>query len=405
MDEASNAHATRRAALRSVGLLLASSLSAACGGSSGAREPRRETNGGPAPDGSGNPSRTSDAGATPSTPDAQPESRPETGSSASDAAADACLPPSPPKPRPLELLDIHAHFVPEAYKAAAEQAGYALGPRATWSRWSLDEHLALADGLGVAVSVLSLPAPGVHFGDDAAALALARAVNDEAAMLVSRSPSRLRFLACLPLPDVEGALAEWQRVASLKGCVGAAVYAHARGMYLGDPQLDPLWKALNDASSTVLVHPQAPEPTAGGSMPLEQAASLTRATMGMFTARVITRHASIRFVLANCGGILPGVLDRIQTFGLAGYTISADQTKQELAQLFFDCAGAVLGTQLPALLRHVPIARVLYGSDSGADFYHAIVAQRAAFDAELDAAPGEPLAALWRANGRAFALP
>lgn len=313
--------------------------------------------------------------------------------------------PSPaPTPRPRELVDVHAHFVPEAFRAAAEAAGHDLTRRATFAAWSLDEHLALADVLGVAMSVLSLPAPGVHLGDGAQAVALARIVNDEAAALVARSPERLRFFAALPLPDVTGALAEWQRASSLRGCVGAVLYAQAGDLLLGDVRLDPLLGALNEVEALVLVHPQLPAPGAPADLSLEAAVSVTRAAMGMFESRMVTRFSKARFILAGVGGILPGVLDRIQSFGLAGYTIAPNQTRRELAGLYFDCAGAVLGTQLRALLEHVSIARVLYGSDSGSAPLDATVEQSGAFDRELDAAPGKPLRAHWLDNGRALAL-
>ena len=41
--------------------------------------------------------------------------------------------------------------------------------------WSVDEHLRLLDDNGIEMAVLSMSSPGVHFGDDAAALLLGRA--------------------------------------------------------------------------------------------------------------------------------------------------------------------------------------------------------------------------------------
>lgn len=64
------------------------------------------------------------------------------------------------------------------------------------------------DRAGVELSVLSLSSPGTHFGDDRAARAPTREVNEFAAALGQAHPGRVGHLATLPLPDVEGALEE-----------------------------------------------------------------------------------------------------------------------------------------------------------------------------------------------------
>lgn len=375
---------SRRAALRGAALALASAMVSACRGGEADEPGASAADAAPAPpDGGPPPPR-----------DASPASP------AADGAAPA-VPRTPLAPRPRELVDVHAHFVPEAFRSAAAAAGYDLAG-STFGEWSLEEHLSLAEGLGVATSVLSLPAPGVHVVQGAQAVALARTVNDEAAAWVARAPERLRFFAVLPLPDVEAALSEWSRAAELPGCVGAVLFAEAGGVYVGAPELDPLLSALNASGAAVLIHGLASRGALAPS--LEAAASLTRAAMTMFEGRVVTRFAGARFILAGAGGVLPGVLDRIQTFGLAGYTIPPAQTQAELAGLYFDCAGAVPGTQLPALLKHVPITRFLYGSDSGALPFNAIAALVDAFDGELAAAPGKSLRRHCIENGAAFAL-
>ena len=48
----------------------------------------------------------------------------------------------------------------------------------------------------------------MHTGDDASARALARRCNEFSAELVKDHPGRFAGFACLPLPDVDGALLE-----------------------------------------------------------------------------------------------------------------------------------------------------------------------------------------------------
>jgi hypothetical protein len=79
------------------------------------------------------------------------------------------------------FVDVHAHFLTDAYVARARAAGHDVPDGMPgWPHWSLGEHSELMDRLGIDSAVLSLSSPGVHFGDDEAARVLAREVNEPA---------------------------------------------------------------------------------------------------------------------------------------------------------------------------------------------------------------------------------
>src|SRR5437016_2340422 len=107
-------------------------------------------------------------------------------------------------------IDVHHHILPPAYvgwlaaNGVRDAGGRELPP------WSVDETLALMDGHDIATAVVSVSAPGEHLapGQDAIARAKARELNELAARLAADYPERFRFFATLPLPDVDGALAE-----------------------------------------------------------------------------------------------------------------------------------------------------------------------------------------------------
>jgi 6-methylsalicylate decarboxylase len=106
-------------------------------------------------------------------------------------------------------VDFHAHFVPDFYRDAATRAGYGDPDGiAGFPPWSVNEALGMMDRNGITVAVASVSSPGVHFGDDAAARQLARRVNEFNAAVSGKHPDRFAVLASLPLPDIEGALAE-----------------------------------------------------------------------------------------------------------------------------------------------------------------------------------------------------
>ena len=267
-----------------------------------------------------------------------------------------------------DLIDFHAHFLPQVYLEKAKAAGQSPDGMPEWPAWTLDDHLFLMDLTGIAVSVLSISSPGVHFGDDSAAAALARLVNDEAAKLVSSRSDRLRFLAALPLPDVQGAIQEWQRVRSAPGCVGAIIMSHAAGLYPGNPKFDPLWQELNRAKPIVLMHPTSPlnwravSPSRPRPM-MEFYFESARACIDMFKATLVERYPNIRLLIPHCGGALPIALDRVMMLAGAGLSAAPLSTPDQVRKLWFDSAGSPFPVQMPSLLRHTTADRIVYGSD------------------------------------------
>ena len=76
-------------------------------------------------------------------------------------------------------------------------------------------------------------------------------INDELAMLKF---DRFGWTACLPLPYVDGSIAEIRRCMRM-GALGVKVPTNANGVYLGDPALDPVMEELDRQNALVLIHP------------------------------------------------------------------------------------------------------------------------------------------------------
>ncbi|MFD6414233.1 amidohydrolase, partial [Nocardia asteroides] len=94
------------------------------------------------------------------------------------------------------LIDVHAHFVTDAYVAAARSAGIEHPDGMPgWPTWAVDEHLDLMRRSGIEKSYLSISSPGVHFGDDGAARSLAREVNTFGARVRAENPQRFGHFA------------------------------------------------------------------------------------------------------------------------------------------------------------------------------------------------------------------
>ena len=115
------------------------------------------------------------------------------------------------------------------------------------------------DAMGVDQTLLypTWFAEGFHLIEDPdTAYALARAYNDWMADFCSAAPERLFATAMIPLQNLDFAIEELERIATIPCFRGAFI----RPMFLEDryfthPYFDPLWAALEELGITAAVHP------------------------------------------------------------------------------------------------------------------------------------------------------
>ena len=111
------------------------------------------------------------------------------------------------------LVDTHHHYYPreiiEAWQGyISRKSEGRLQPNV--ANWVPAASLEEMDKSGVATSILSLASiPGVWFGLDAEGMRrMSRLCNEFAAKMVQDHPGRYGLFASLPMPDVDGSLAE-----------------------------------------------------------------------------------------------------------------------------------------------------------------------------------------------------
>lgn len=299
-----------------------------------------------------------------------------------------------------QLVDVHAHFVTDSYMAQAKAAGYELPDgMSAWPTWDVRSHLDLMDQGNIATAMLSVSSPGTHFGDDAAARALAREVNEFGAGLKRDHPSRFGQFASLPLPHVEGSLAELAYALDELGSDGVALESNAEGTYLGNERYEPLWAELDRRRSVVFVHPTSPPGFEAVALNrprpmLEFIFDSTRTASDMVFTGVLTRYPNIQWIFTHGGGALPLLADRMELFRTVFFGGGPqDPTVQEQVRtLWFDMAGSPFPNQVPALVGAFGSERLLYGSD----YCWTPAAGTAAQIASVDAAD-QPDSDTWRA--------
>lgn len=270
------------------------------------------------------------------------------------------------------LIDFHAHFTTPHYIEAAKAGGHARPdgmPEDYWPRWTAQEHLALMDQGGIAKAMLSMSSPGVHFGDDRAARLLAREVNEFGAGIVREHPDRFGQFASLPLPDVDGALAEIAYGLDDLGAAGVTLLTHHAGIRIADRRFAPVLSELDRRGAIVQLHPTAhgahEDLTSGRPWPMiEFLFETARTVIDFVLSGAAARYPRIRLIVPHLGGVLPLLTERVEEFRtIDGEPADRATVGDVLGRFYYDLAGMPSDRQIAALAGLARPDRLLYGSD------------------------------------------
>jgi predicted TIM-barrel fold metal-dependent hydrolase len=234
--------------------------------------------------------------------------------------------------------------------------------------------------LKIKKSVLSMSSPATHLtpGNDEEGRSVTRRANNYMSKICADHADHFLFFASLPLPDIEGSLAEIDYALDHLGAVGFQILTNSHGIYPGDPRLSRVFDKLSERKTIVFLHPTTcliqtdnslnkVSPLPGVSAPImEFMFDSTRSLMSLLTSGTVERCPGITFLACHCGATLPPIMQRIAEFSsmLGSNGISGDEIKQLLqSRFYFDLAGVPFPDQIHGLLRLVDSSRLLYGSD------------------------------------------
>ncbi|EME38488.1 amidohydrolase 2-like protein [Dothistroma septosporum NZE10] len=290
-------------------------------------------------------------------------------------------------------IDVHSHFLPDFYQDACRRHGHS-NPDGTVPAWDESSHLALMDELGIQKSIISISSPGTHliYGNDTLARDLTRKINSFASDLKKRHPSRFGYFASLPIPDIQGSLAEIPK-AMEEGADGFVLLTNSHGTYLGDAALDAIFDELNRRKALIFIHPTTPKicpcnagnvsgtstemPTSaapfGGRVPnpmQEFFFDTARVVSNLFMSGTMRRCPDLRIILPHLGGAFPPLLSRWTGFSElvpgSWEDVNEETVKETLrTQVWFDMAGFSFVSQIVGLMAGVGVGheRLMYGSD------------------------------------------
>lgn len=301
-------------------------------------------------------------------------------------------------------IDVHHHLLPEFYKDVQRMAGITGSAYRGFPEWSPERSIALMDSQGIGCCVISYTSPGIWFGDRAQTRELARRFNDYLAELVATYPTRFGAFAFLPLPDVDAALKELERVTEVLTLEGVCLLTSVDGRYIGHPDFDPLYAELNRRRTVTFVHPcYPPGSEAKGwdlpSMLIDYPFETTKVATNLILKGVTTRCPDIPWILSHAGGALPILAHRISIFD--GRTSFKDNYPKgalaHIARFHFDTALSSHRGPLNALRTFVPDSQILFGTDYPYVSEDVVEEERRSFDAYQGFLP-EALQSVERGN-------
>ncbi|MBC2592441.1 amidohydrolase family protein [Rhodococcus aetherivorans] len=264
-----------------------------------------------------------------------------------------------------DRIDTHQHYIPAPYRREMEANHRSAGGWPT-PNWSVEGAIALMDTEEIATGILSVSAPGTHFGNDAQARDLSREVNEFGAEIVKDRPDRFGLFASLPLPDVDGALAEVAYAFDKLDADGVVLMSNVHGTYLGDPRYEPLWAELNERKAVVFIHPDAPPIEMLDGMPsplLDFPFDTTRTAVHMVAMGVMKRHSKMKVILSHGGGFLPYAAYRFTGAAAFHEGITPEGILEDLRKFYFDTALSSTPASLPSLTAFADPTHITYGSD------------------------------------------
>lgn len=226
------------------------------------------------------------------------------------------------------IIDVHNHAVPRSvvdlvaanpvYGMAASEKPAGPLRQANGSRMFSPGALrsdpatkvAQLDEFGIDAAVVSLlPTLFAYEVDEAAAVLLCETANSGLSEYTAHDPSRLRWMAHVPL-GVPDQIVPTLSAAVALGAAGVAVGTAIGQHRLDDAQFEPFWASVETLGLPVFIHPNYPEEITYPGLrdfhlancighPMETTITIER----LICAGTLDRHPDVRVVLSHAGGM------------------------------------------------------------------------------------------------------
>lgn len=272
-------------------------------------------------------------------------------------------------PAPDGVIDIQTHYVPPQAARLLRKIridGLSSATPDDAPIFGLDARLAAMDAAGVAVSVLSL-APIGHIADADLRRAICSAANDGLLEACAAHPERFVMAAALPFPDPRGAHDALARIRSENALRAIHVVAQTTG-YRPETGFDAVFALAADEGLPVLLHPSAGVADLspafddfGLSSGMHAMVSHALVAARMIQSGLLDRIEKLELILTHLGGILPGLIDRLDSRHKGPTEHPPSHYLKNRAWL--DNCGYPAGPALRCAIETIGLGRLLIGSD------------------------------------------
>ncbi len=291
-------------------------------------------------------------------------------------------------------IDVFAHILPKRYlEERNRRAGdrftsqYVQYSSAVPALFDLDTRFRVMDRFPDVVQLLTIAGPNIEsITEPKDTVELARIANDEMAELVARYPDRfVSAVACLPMNDIEAALAEADRAIQDLRFRGVEIFTDINGKAVDDSDLMPLYEKMQSYDLPIVLHPRRTDDTAdypgeakskylvytNFGWPYQTSVAMARIAFGVFP-----RYPRLKVLTHHGGGMIPFFHKRVQfSWDLhetrMGYRYDgAPLTKKPVDYYRMFYCDTVLQGNTPALMcayAFFGADRMLFGTDAPYD--------------------------------------
>jgi aminocarboxymuconate-semialdehyde decarboxylase len=191
--------------------------------------------------------------------------------------------------------------------------------------YDINKKIEFMDTHSIDISVISLANPWLDWVPAAEAAKAAAGINNEVNEECGKFPGRLFAFGTLPLSGGKDIIiTEIARLKELKYIRGIILGTTGLGKGLDDPELLPIFQALQDAELPIFLHPHYGLPGSvwgerasdyGHVLPLALGFPLetTIAVTRMILSGVFEKVPDLQMILAHSGGTLPFLAGRIES--------------------------------------------------------------------------------------------
>lgn len=270
--------------------------------------------------------------------------------------------------RPLHMIDIFCHILPEKYKKAlyskSRNSPYLKDMEGTSRIFpalsDLQFRLKMLERLQGMKQVLTIVYPSAEILSPENTVELSRIANEEMAELVARHPEYfIAGVACLPLNDIDASLREAERAIEDLKLKGIQLFTPCAGKPLDSPEFFPLYEMMVKYDLPVWLHPSrvSAVPDYEGEAesryrvfisigwPYETTVGMVRLVRG----GVLEKFPALKVITHHLGGMTPYFIYRMKWRPEPGGPgMELKQSPVAYFKMFY--ADTVVGDNLPALM-------------------------------------------------------